>query len=58
MTRTRQRLDRCEGDKRCREPVVVHYNCNGIDKVLCEYHKAMLYDRLDREREAARQEVS
>ena len=54
MTRTPTRSDRCQADKRCRRPVVVHYNCNGIDMLLCEYHRDLLYDRIEREREEAR----
>lgn len=32
----------CEGDTRCKQPTVVHYEANGIDKWLCRKH----YDRL------------
>ena len=54
VTTNRKRSDRCQADKRCRRPVVVHYKCNGIDKLLCEYHRDLLYDRIERELEAAR----
>lgn len=36
------RGDFCEADTRCKQPTVVHYGCNGIDKHLCRRH----YDRL------------
>lgn len=32
----------CEGDLRCKQPTVVHYQANEIDKWLCRVH----YDRL------------
>lgn len=32
----------CEAHTKCKQPTVVHYECNGIDKWLCRVH----YDRL------------
>lgn len=43
-----ERGDRCEWTSRCRNEPTIHYNCNGIDKWVCDEHLDDLHKQVER----------